>query len=354
MLHSLPEEPFPLEPLHLGSTINSVVNDDIQWRAYSVLSFLAHAYMWCDFSKPIRNNDTAASVLPAALAVPWCAVSTALDMPPILTYSTYNLLNWRRLDPQQPIQLGNICCLNNFLGGPDEEWFRLIHVEIEAIAAPVISILPQVQADMLLYPDLPKKTLNAIIHALQKMQATLNRMGEKCDPYIYYSRVRSPMSGWKNNPLLPHGLIYEGVEVYGNQPQFFYGETGAQSAILHALDAILGIQHDQGSWLAEYLLEMRRHMPPAHRQFISALEAGPSLRDVVENNTADKELKDLYNESVVQLKDFRAMHKAFAYNYIAKWSKKEADQQEEKGTGGSDFMPALNGYQSTTNKHLIS
>lgn len=35
------------------------------------------------------------------------------------------------------------------------------------------------------------------------MQATLDRMGEKCDPYVYYTRVRLPMSGWRGNPALP-------------------------------------------------------------------------------------------------------------------------------------------------------
>jgi indoleamine 2,3-dioxygenase len=42
------------------------------------------------------------------------------------------------------------------------------------------------------------------------MQVTLARMPEKCDPYIYYQRVRLPMSGWRNNPDLPDGLLYEG------------------------------------------------------------------------------------------------------------------------------------------------
>lgn len=41
-------------------------------------------------------------------------------------------------------------------------------------------------------------------------QATLGRMGEKCDAAIYYARVRLPMSGWRNNPALPEGLVYEG------------------------------------------------------------------------------------------------------------------------------------------------
>ena len=54
-------------------------------------------------------------------------------------------------------------------------------------------------------------------------------------------RVRLPMSGWKNNPALPKGLIYEGVST---EPVQLYGETGAQSSILHSFDATLGIQHE--------------------------------------------------------------------------------------------------------------
>jgi indoleamine 2,3-dioxygenase len=66
------------------------------------------------------------------------------------------------------------------------------------------------------------------------------------------------------------------------QPQQLYGETGAQSPILHALDAALGIRHEASSWLAAYLRDMRAHMPPAHRAFIARLEAGPSLRSAAE------------------------------------------------------------------------
>lgn len=69
--------------------------------------------MWCD-------GPGTPSVLPAGLAAPWCAVAAALDMPPVLVYATYNLANWRRLDPAAPVQLGNICCLHNFLGGIGE------------------------------------------------------------------------------------------------------------------------------------------------------------------------------------------------------------------------------------------
>ena len=50
-----------------------------------------------------------------------------------------------RIDPDKPVELGNIVCLHNFYGGVDEEWFRLIHVAIEAKAAATISAIPQAQ-----------------------------------------------------------------------------------------------------------------------------------------------------------------------------------------------------------------
>ena len=44
------------------------------------------------------------------------------------------------------MQLGNIACLHNFLGGIDEEWFRLVHVQIEQQAAAAVAGLPAAQA----------------------------------------------------------------------------------------------------------------------------------------------------------------------------------------------------------------
>ena len=59
-------------------------------------------------------------------------------------------------------------------------------------------------------------------------------MPEKCDPYIYYHRVRPFIFGTKDNPDLRNGLIYENQ--FNNKPQFFRGETGAQSSIMPFLD----------------------------------------------------------------------------------------------------------------------
>lgn len=148
------------------------------------------------------------------------------------------------------------------------------------------------------------------------------------------------MSGWRSNPALPGGLVYEGQ--HGGRPQQLYGGTGAQSAALHALDAALGIEHEECSWLKAYLLDMRAHMPPPHRQFVAGLEAAPSLRAAVEAAGGRGELREAYNDCVQELERFRLQHKAFAFNYIAKHNK-----AAEKGTGGSDFMPALQVLQTT-------
>lgn len=82
-LRELP--PFALPP----KTATTTTTGDAQlWRAHLVLSFLSHAYLWCDDGG--GGGEDGGSVpqrLPAVLAVPWVAVSKQLDMPPVLTYS---------------------------------------------------------------------------------------------------------------------------------------------------------------------------------------------------------------------------------------------------------------------------
>jgi indoleamine 2,3-dioxygenase len=102
-----------------------------------ILSFLGHAYVWGEANLVDR--------LPAFLAVPWHHVSDRLGRPPVLSYASYALENWRRLDVNGPIELGYICLLQNFLGGQDEEWFVLIHVAIEAKAGPALAAIAAAQ-----------------------------------------------------------------------------------------------------------------------------------------------------------------------------------------------------------------
>lgn len=72
-------------------------------RAMLILSYLGHAYVWGDVHPVYR--------LPASLARPWHDVAVRLGRPPVLSYASYALANWRRVDPDGPIALGNIVLL---------------------------------------------------------------------------------------------------------------------------------------------------------------------------------------------------------------------------------------------------
>src|SRR5580700_9921052 len=229
--------------------VNEIKDSRERERAMLLLSYLGHAYVW--------GGTRPATILPAVLASPWYQVAQSLGRPPVLSYSSYALHNYFRFDPSREIECGNLGLIQNFLGGIDEEWFILIHVEIERKAAPAIAVLHDcLDASEAHHAEQLETLLSQVEASVNSMYATLRRMPEHCEPFIYYHRVRPYIHGWKNHPDIPAGVSYEGVEAYGGRPQQFRGETGAQSAIVPALDAMLGVGHKE-DMLKTYLLEMR-------------------------------------------------------------------------------------------------
>lgn len=329
----------PLDPSSLKSKA------EIE-RAMMLLSYLGHAYVW--------GEKTIDNVLPKNIAVPWHALAKQLGRPPVLSYASYALWNWRRIDPQGPIACGNIALLQNFLAGIDEEWFILIHVDIEARAAKAIRGIPAaLGARDSGNVTAMVKALDDISSALVSINETMNRMPEHCDPYIYYNRVRPYIHGWKDNPALPEGLIYDGVTEYNNKPQKFRGETGAQSSIVPALDAVLGLAHEDDP-LRQYLNEMRDYMPPEHNSFIKTVEAAGSVREFVKSNlNTSADIKRLYNKSVEEIEKFRTTHLAYAASYINKQNQTSAANPTGVGTGGTPFMTYLKKHRDESTKHLL-
>lgn len=332
-LESLP--PFPVDAL----------SEEREWeRAMVVLSYLGHAYVW--------GGERPATLLPAVLARPWYAVATHLGRPPVLSYSSYSLHNWRRFDPTREIEVGNIALLQNFMAGIDEEWFILIHVDIERRAAPAIAALhPCLDAADAGDAEELERQLTVVGDALDGMYATMSRMPEWCDPYIYYHRVRPYIHGWKNHPDLPEGLIYEGVEAYGGQPQQFRGETGAQSSIVPCLDAMLGVGHKE-DMLKTYLMEMRTYMPPAHRALMESLEARTAVRAFV-MQAAKPSLQAAYDRCVEGVEKFRSLHLEYAATYIFKQAQTDPKNPHAVGTGGTPFMKYLKKHRDESGEHLL-
>ena len=63
--------------------------------AMAHLSFIAHAYIW--------GGDKPQKILPEVIAKPWVKLSQFLGRPPILSYASYCLDNWFKIDNDKPI-----------------------------------------------------------------------------------------------------------------------------------------------------------------------------------------------------------------------------------------------------------
>ena len=328
--------PFPVDALKTDAEIR---------RAMVILSFIGHAYVFGE--KPTVDR------IPEVLARPWFEVAQKLGRPPVLSYESYALDNWQRIDPNGPIAMGNVALAQNFLAGIDEEWFVIVHVDIEARAAQALNGIAKgrraVEAGNI---DGLIAALKEMACALDGMYASLCAMVLHCDPFVYFHRVRPYIHGWKNNPSLPNGLIYEGVLEYGGIGQFFRGETGAQSSIIPSLDAFLGIGHVEDI-LKTYLMEMRSYMPPKHRQFLEAVEAGPSTRDFVATHATNAPLQKIYNECVDWVEKFRTKHLEYAVSYIAKQAQTDPSNPSQVGTGGTPFVQYLPKHRDETGQHKM-
>ena len=151
--------------------------------------------------------------------------------------------NWGRLDAGGPIDLSNIYMIQHFLAGQDEAWFVLIHVAIEATAGRMLALMPDViEAVAQDDKDRAQTLLEEMATVWGEINAIFDRMPERCDPYVYFERVRPYIHGWRDNPALPNGIIYEATR-YGSEAQAFRGQTGSQSSIVPAMDALFGIGH---------------------------------------------------------------------------------------------------------------
>jgi len=325
---------------------NLIKNNDIREIKLAMvhLSFISHAYIW--------GSKTPSNILPEAVSKPWVNLSDILGRPPILSYASYCLDNWYRINPKEEISLENVGLITNFLGGVDEDWFVTIHVCIENAASNAINAASKLsklnEADSI---SIYLKYLKQIIKSLREVNIIFSMMLEKCNPYVYYHRVRTLIFGTKDNPDLKKGLIYKNQ--YNNKPQFFRGETGAQSSIIPYLDGALGIYHTEDH-LRHYLNEMRDYMPPDHRKMIEEVELRSNAKHFIHQS---KQLTNEYNKCLEEIRIFRAQHLEFAATYIHKQSQIKnpfgRGGSTITGTGGTPFMKYLKKHRDETQKQKI-
>ncbi|HYD24317.1 MAG TPA: indoleamine 2,3-dioxygenase [Croceibacterium sp.] len=307
-------------------------------------SFLVQTYVWGEPEPPEH--------LPANLARPIVALADRLGQAPLLPYSAYVLDNWARIDKSGPIALDNIRMVQNFLGGADENWFVMIHVAIEAEAGVLLDDAVRLVAAARREDAAEcEALLTEMDAAWERIYAVFKQMTDRCDPYVYFHRVRPYIHGWANNPALGEGLIYEGVDKFAGQPQAFRGQTGSQSSIVPSMDALFGVHHSADP-LKTFLDELHHYRPVAHRRFIEDLARDSTLRAFVERSNSPA-LRDAFNACLEQVARFRTRHLEYAASYINKQAGSIAGNDPDVGTGGTPFMKYLKKHRDENRAQLV-
>ncbi|XP_032085843.1 indoleamine 2,3-dioxygenase 2 isoform X2 [Thamnophis elegans] len=322
------------------------------YLAHLVLSFITMGYVWQEGEKEVPK------ILPRNLAIPFGEVSEMLSLPPILVHTDFVLVNWKKKNPQGRLEIENLEPIVTFPGGTSTVGFILVSLLTEKVAAPGLKAIAKA-VNGLLQPDdqILAEALQEVTNTLQEMTKTLKKMHDYVDPSVFYGVTRIFFSGWKDNPALPEGLLYEGL---CEQPLAYSGGSAAQSSTLHAFDELLGIQHQKES--AAFLHRMRKYMPPHHQAFIEEIRSVPRLKDHV-LSSGNQDLQTLYNKCVAALSELRTYHITMVTKYIliaAKKAKNNVSQTtsppsflEGVGTGGSRILKFLKSVRDTTKDAMI-
>uniref|UniRef100_A0A8D0HSF3 Indoleamine 2,3-dioxygenase 2 n=1 Tax=Sphenodon punctatus TaxID=8508 RepID=A0A8D0HSF3_SPHPU len=323
--------------------------------AHAALGFITMGYAWQGAGRQMS--------LPRALAVPFCAISELLGMPPILVYADCVLANWKKREPLGCVE--NLDVLFSFPGGESNKGFFLVSLLVELAAASGIKAIPTI-FNAMLHHDLStlQTALQDVAASLRKMRDVFTLVHSHVNPGIFFRSLRIYLAGWKDNPLMPEGLVYEGV---WDHPRQYAGGSAAQSSTIQCFDMLLGIHHDPVDGIPEeYLICMRDYMPAAHRAFIQAVASGPSLRQFV-LAAGDTDLTAAFNKCVSSLVALRSYHIEVVVKYITIPAGQYQEEQKqrggcfhqdllglcERGTGGTGFIQFLKAIRDNTQKaHL--
>ncbi|OTA70775.1 Indoleamine 2,3-dioxygenase subfamily [Hypoxylon sp. EC38] len=374
-----------IDRLPVLSTIG--LEHDAEWRrAYMLLTFFAHGYIW--------GGDTPCDRVPPSISVPLLDICEHLEIPPVCTYAASVLWNFKPLFVDEDIDdLDNIATLITFTGSLDESWFYLVSVAIEARGGPIIPLmLTAIAAARQGDSVTVTRCLHAFAERLDDLGELLRRMHESCDPGFFYRRIRTFLAGSKNmaEAGLPHGVMYDDGSGKSQYVQYS-GPSNAQSSLIQFFDVVLGIEHrptgekpDPASESERegrstvpkhnFIRDMRHYMPGPHARFLNDVGAVANIREFVESRAStDRSLSIAYDACLAMLRAFRDIHIAIVTRYIVLPSRenrarsrspevartnlatasKNEKHKKVKGTGGTALIPFLKQARDETGEPSV-
>ncbi|KAL0933587.1 indoleamine -dioxygenase pyrrole -dioxygenase [Colletotrichum truncatum] len=341
------------------------LQNEAEWRrAYVILIFLTHAYVW--------GGEKAEEVLPPAVSVPLLKVSKHLEVPPVATYAGLNL--WNFLSTTDDFaDLESLESLHTFTGTKDEAWFYLVSVAMEAQGARIMTdMLNALESIKTRDYDTITKALEGLSANIRKIGALLERMYENCDPMVFFYEIRPFLAGSKNMAAagLPNGVFYDEGNGRGSWQQLRGGSNG-QSSLIQFLDIVLGVEHtSEGNSnphasksspkhkaTPAFHEEVRSYMPGPHKRFLEHVSRMGSIREFAKlpvSTPEQEKFRDAYQAATRTMTEFRNKHLQIVTRYIVLPSKKAYNgskvdlastsavkDEQLTGTGGTALMPFL-------------
>ncbi|KAI0185500.1 indoleamine 2,3-dioxygenase [Xylaria flabelliformis] len=356
------------------------LNTESEWqRAYMILCFLTHGYIW--------GGDIPSEMLPPAITVPFLQISGHLELPPVATYSALNLYNFSSTG-KDFTDLDGLKALHTFSGTEDESWFFALSVAVEALGGRVVPVMLRAM-DSIKHNDHETVTraLTEMTTCIKQLTQLLDRMSEKCDPMVFYHKLRPFLAGTKNMAAagLPNGVFYDEGNGKGQWRQLRGGSNG-QSSLIQFFDLVLGIDHtsnegrqtQKGSIPSikvvrgdlSFYEEVRHYMPGPHRKFLEGVSRMDKIKDFVHlapTSPAHQQLQQSYQDATKAFGDFRQAHINMVTRYIIVPSRKpnpfsssainlatasldsdKGPKKELTGTGGTDLIPFLRSARDDT------
>jgi indoleamine 2,3-dioxygenase len=339
-------------------------------RAHLVLAFNLHFYVQ---SLPPTEEVS----IPRSISIPILQVAKELDIPPVLTFSDTVLYNWDfRTSPKSEDEIptaSNIHTQTMFTRLVDEEEFYLCSARIEMRGVEILELMRVTMDETFVGDVIAVRRIKDYLHTIAGIIADLKDLllsvKNLCNPDIYYNQVRPWLRG-EDASENKRKWVFEGADEEDFQlsiPMELSGPSAGQSALIHALDIFLGVDHRTTSSHPSFMSRMQLYMPRNHRLFLDHIKANPRPLRAFVMGGHDAGLLEAYNNAVLALKEFRDAHMIIAALYIlgpARRAKAAAlgrdviinnamESDGVKGTGGTDLVKFLKDIRNRTGNTVI-
>lgn len=309
-----------------------------------------------------------------------------MGLPPVLTYSDLVLWNCNAKDGTRPCNIDDnppVHTLASFSNTDSEAGFYIVSAETEAAGGVALRLIRDTLDDLSKSKDdIPKLT-----NTLRQLAALVDRIGDltlgnnaKVDPEDFYHLIRLWFNGGDDGGGGP-GWNFRGIdnELLGEAgrppaPIKYAGPNAGQSALVHAIDIFLTVNHSGGQQNGTFMERMLEYMPASHRAFLRHLSghAVPVRSLVIAKAESHPELSAAYDDALLALKVFRDKHMRVVTRFIVQQARRapsarvlqllggdvqrevnEVDTSTLKGTGGTPLVQFLKAARDNTTRAMV-